>query len=195
MWVVPSDRALVFKLGRESTTPNNRHGPPVKICIVSDSHDRADPLLAALQAARREGAELAIHCGDVIGTQTLRPLLELEMRIHVVHGNNLGDPVSLNRLAAGSQGLLTYHGMDADLSLEGRRVYVTHYPHQARGMACTGDYDLVCCGHSHEAGVARQPNILGGQTWLLNPGTVAGVGAPASWIFGDLKSMRFEVRT
>lgn len=166
----------------------------MKICVVSDSHDRADPLLAALCAARAEGAELAIHCGDIIGTQTLRPLLDLGMALHVVHGNNLGDPLSLARLAARSQGRLTYHGGDADLAIGGRRVYVTHYPHQARGMACTGDFDLVCCGHSHEAGIARQDNIKGGQTWLINPGTVAGVGGPATWILGDLGTMTFEVR-
>jgi predicted phosphodiesterase len=52
-------------------------------------------------------------------------------------------------------------------------------------MACTGDYDLVCCGHSHVAEVRQQPNILGGLTWLVNPGTVAGLGAPtATWIMG-----------
>ena len=166
----------------------------MKICIVSDSHDRADPLFQALQAARSEGAELAIHCGDIIGAHTLRPLLALDMRVHVVHGNNLGDPLALQRLCDMSKGRITYHGGDADLALAGRRVYVTHYPHQARGMACTGDFELVCCGHSHAAGVAQQANINGGRTWLVNPGSVAGIGAPARWIFGDLAAMTFEVR-
>lgn len=166
----------------------------VKICIVSDSHDRADPLLSAVQAAQREGAEVAIHCGDVIGAHTLRPLLALGMAVHVVHGNNLGDQFALANLAAASQGRLTYHGGDATLLLAGRRVFVTHYPHYARGMACTGDYDLVCCGHSHVASVVAQTDIRGGQTWLVNPGTVAGIGAPASWILGDLQALTFEVR-
>jgi putative phosphoesterase len=166
----------------------------VKICIVSDSHDRADPLLHAVSAARREGAEIAIHCGDVIGAHTLRPLLALGMPVHVVHGNNLGDTLAMVRLQAASDGAVTYHGGDAELALAGRRLYVTHYPHQARGMACTGDYDLVCCGHSHAADVVRQHNIRGGHTWLVNPGTVAGVGAPASWILGDLDALTFEIR-
>jgi predicted phosphodiesterase len=61
-------------------------------------------------------------------------------------------------------------------------------------MACTGDYDLVCCGHSHEASIARQIHIGGGEAWLVNAGTVAGVGGEPCWIFGDLEAMRFELR-
>ena len=136
----------------------------------------------------------AIHCGDVIGAHTLRPLLSLGMPIHVVHGNNQGDELAMMRMAQASNGLLAYHGVDAQLTLGGRRVYVTHHPHVARGMACTGDFDLVCCGHSHAAHVTRQDNIRGGQTWLVNPGTVAAVGAPAAWILGDLQTLRFDLR-
>ena len=34
-----------------------------------------------------------------------------------------------------------------------------------------------------------------GKTWLVNPGTVAGLGAPAStWILGDLDSLQFAIR-
>ena len=166
----------------------------MKICIVSDSHDRADPLLSAVQAARSDGAECVIHCGDVIGAHTLRPLLALGLPVHVVHGNNLGDPLAMARLCANSQGRFTYHGGDAELLLGNRRIYVTHYPHHARGLACTGDFDLVCCGHSHQASVVAQANIRGSHTWLVNPGTVAAVGAPGRWILGDLQAMAFEVR-
>jgi predicted phosphodiesterase len=61
-------------------------------------------------------------------------------------------------------------------------------------MACTGDWDLVCCGHSHQAEVRRVPNVKGGETWLVNPGTVAGLAAPRTWALGDLATMRFDVR-
>jgi hypothetical protein len=36
--------------------------------------------------------------------------------------------------------------------------------------------------------------LLGTQSWLVNPGTVAGLSAPATWLLGDLAAMRFEVR-
>jgi putative phosphoesterase len=166
----------------------------VKLCIVSDSHDRAPMLAAAVEEAKAEGAEAVIHCGDVIGAMTLRPLLHLGLPMHVVHGNNLGDAVAMWNLCSSSGGLLTYHGQDADLRFHDRRIFVTHYPHYGRGLACTGDYDIVCCGHSHEAAVVHQPNIKGTRTWLVNPGTVAGLAAPATWILADLAELKFDIR-
>ena len=166
----------------------------MKLCIVSDSHDRADPLAAAVAAAAKAGAQAVIHCGDVIGTQTLRGALNAGLPMHVIHGNNLGDAVSLNRWARESNGQLQYHGPDARLELAGRRIFVVHYPEYGHAMACTGDWDLVCCGHSHEVAVQQIRNVKGGLTWLVNPGTVAGLSAPASWIFADLEAMRFDTR-
>jgi putative phosphoesterase len=165
----------------------------VKICIVSDSHDRADALAQAVRESKAQGAEAVIHCGDVIGTQTLRSALATGLPMHVIHGNNLGDPVSLSRWARDSKGQLHYHGPDARLELGGRRIFVVHYPEYGHAMACTGDWDLVCCGHSHVAGIERVTNVKGGGTWLVNPGTVAGLSAPATWALGDLAAMRFEV--
>ena len=167
----------------------------MKICIVSDSHDRADPLAQAVAQGKARGAEVVIHCGDVIGTQTLRAALALGVPMHVIHGNNLGDPVSLARWARESDGQLSYHGADARLELAGRKVFVVHYPEYGYAMACTGDWDLVCCGHSHNAGVQQVANMKGGKTWLVNPGTVAGLAAPATWMLGDLAAMRFETHS
>jgi len=167
----------------------------VKICIVSDSHDRAEPLALAVREAKAAGATAVIHCGDLIGTQTLRATLAEGLPVHVIHGNNLGDPVSLARWARERPEQLQYHGPDARLELAGRRVFAVHYPEYGYAMACTGDWDLVCCGHSHEAGIQHVPNVKGGRTWLVNPGTVAGLAAPATWALGDLEAMRFDLHT
>jgi putative phosphoesterase len=167
----------------------------VRVCIVSDSHDRADPLAQAVSEAKKLGAQAVIHCGDVIGTQTLRAALGAGLPIHVIHGNNLGDPVSLARWARDSNGQLAYHGADARLELGGRRIFVVHYPEYGYAMACTGEWDLVCCGHSHEAAMQQVANVKGGKSWLVNPGTVAGLAAPATWMLGDLDAMRFELHT
>jgi putative phosphoesterase len=157
----------------------------MKVCIVSDSHDRADALAAAVRKAKELGAGAAIHCGDVIGTQTLRGALDTGLPMHVIHGNNLGDPISLARWSRERPNQLWYHGPDARLELGG-------YPEYGYAMACTGDWDLVCCGHSHVLGVEQVMNVKGGKTWLVNPGTVAGLSAPATWVMGDLAAMQFE---
>jgi predicted phosphodiesterase len=114
--------------------------------------------------------------------------------MHVIHGNNLGDPVSLSRWARESDGQLHYHGSDARLELGGKKIFVVHYAEYGYAMACTGDWDLVCCGHSHVAQVEQVANVKGGKTWLVNPGTIAGLAAPASWVLGDLAAMRFDMR-
>lgn len=167
----------------------------MKICIVSDSHDRADALASAVRAGKAAGATAVIHCGDLIGTQTLRGALEAELPMHVIHGNNWGDPISLSRWSRERPGRLEYYGADARIELAGKRIFVVHYPEYGYAMACTGEWDLVCCGHSHEAGIERVRNVKNSETWLVNPGTVAGLAAPATWILGDLAAMRFELRT
>jgi hypothetical protein len=166
----------------------------VKICIVSDSHDRADALSQAVREAKALGAEAVIHCGDLIGAQTIKPALAHGLPIHLIHGNNVGDTQALHRQSRASGGLLQYHGADARLELGGRRIFVVHYDDYGHAMACTGDWELVCCGHSHRAEAHRVANVKGGETWLVNPGTVAGLAAPATWALGDLAAMRFELR-
>ena len=164
----------------------------MKIGIVSDSHDRADALARAVLEAKAQGAVQVIPCGDLIGTQTVRAALAVGLPMHVIHGTNLGDPISLARLARESGDQLRYHGADARLELGGQRIFVVHYPEYGYAMACTGEWDLVCCGHSHQAGIEQIPNVKSGKTWLVNPGTVAGLAAPATWVLGDLAAMHFE---
>ncbi|MGB5496686.1 MAG: metallophosphoesterase family protein, partial [Sedimenticolaceae bacterium] len=101
----------------------------------------------------------------------------------------------LTQLAHKPGGVVRFHGMDAGIELAGRRIFIVHYPHYARAMAATGDWDLVCCGHSHKAEILEQENCAGGTTHVVNPGTIGGVGqAPATWVLADLDSMTFEPR-
>ncbi len=173
-----------------STQP--RREEDVKIGVVSDSHDHGALLADAVLRARAWGAQAILHCGDVIGPNSLRPALALGLPLHVVHGNNLGDLLSMQRLAHASNGALTYYGGDAAFSLAGRRLFMTHYPHLARGMACTGDFDAVFCGHSHVACI-EQVTGARGNTPLVNPGTVAGLGAERTMVLGDLETLAFEI--
>lgn len=167
----------------------------MKICIVSDSHDRADPLAQAVREAKALGAEAVIHCGDLIGAQTIKPALALGLPVHAIHGNNLGDAQAMHHQSRMSNGRLQYHGPEARLELGGRRLIVVHYDHLGYALACTGEWELVCCGHSHKAEARKVANVKGGETWLVNPGTVAGLAASPTWVLGDLAALRFEVHT
>ncbi|MET0089630.1 MAG: YfcE family phosphodiesterase [Candidatus Thiodiazotropha sp.] len=167
----------------------------MKVCIVSDSHDHISLLDVAVATARDEGAEAVLHCGDVVAPSTLHCLEQYGLPVHVIHGNNSGDLYTLARLAGNADNHIHYHGMDAGIELAGRKIFLVHYPHYARAMAATGDWDLVCCGHSHKLGFEQLQNIRGGMTHLVNPGTIGGVGkAKATYVLADLESMTFEAR-
>jgi uncharacterized protein len=56
------------------------------------------------------------------------------------------------------------------------------------------ELELVCCGHDHRAYVEQVANVAGSSTWLANPGTVAGLYAPATGMLADLDALHFEIR-
>ena len=166
----------------------------MKVCIVSDSHDNRPLLQAAVAEAKALGAEAVLHCGDVVAPSTLNVLKQFELPIHVIHGNNTGDLYMMSRIAAKPGSTVQFYGQDAGIDLAGRRIFLVHYPHYAKALATTGDWDLVCCGHDHKADIAAIDNIKGETTMMVNPGTVGGIAAPATYVMGDLETMEFEIR-
>ena len=166
----------------------------MKICIVSDSHDHREPLAAAVREAKALGAEAILHCGDLVAPSTLHAIVGFELPLHVIHGNNTGDVFHLWKFVQQFPNRVHYHGQDATLSLARRRIFMVHYPHYARAMALTGDFDLVCNGHEHRAVIERIRNIRGTETLRIDPGTVGGVNAPSTYAFGDLETLEFEIR-
>jgi putative phosphoesterase len=165
----------------------------MKVCILSDSHDNRRLLEAAVEHAQALGAEAVLHCGDVVAPSTLSVLKRFALPVHVIHGNNTGDLYMLSRISHRPGSDVHYYGQDAGMDLGGRRIFLVHYPHYARAMATTGDWDLVCCGHDHDAKIEQIAHIKGGHTMLVNPGTVGAVGAPATYVLGNLATMEFEL--
>ncbi|MGV6826342.1 MAG: metallophosphoesterase family protein [bacterium] len=166
----------------------------MKVCILSDSHDHIPLLEAAVTDAKALGAEAVLHCGDLVAPSTLNCLAKLELPVHVIHGNNTGDLHALTRMAHKPGTHVHYHGMDAGIVLGGKRIFLVHYPHYAMAMAATGDWDIVCCGHSHKVQIERIAHVGGGEALLVNPGTIGGVGKEAAtWVLGDLETLEMTV--
>ncbi|HEU5338320.1 MAG TPA: YfcE family phosphodiesterase [Sulfuricaulis sp.] len=166
----------------------------MKICIVSDSHDHREHLAAAVSEAKTLGAQAVIHCGDLVAPSTLHAIIPLGLPVHIVHGNNQGDLYHLNKLAHQPENRVHYYGQDGSFLLGGKKIFLVHYPNYAKAMALTGDYDMVCNGHEHHAVIEPIQNIKGWETLRIDPGTVGGVSAPATYVLGDLAKMEFEVR-
>jgi uncharacterized protein len=165
----------------------------MKICIVSDSHDNRKLLDVAVQDAKSRGAEAVLHCGDVVAPTTLRVLQKHGLPVHVIHGNNTGDLYSTAKLSHDPESVVHFYGQDAGIELAGKKIFMVHYPHYARAMGTTGDWDMVCCGHDHKAEIDSIPTIKNSHTLFINPGTVGGVGAKPTYVFGDLADMKFDI--
>ena len=166
----------------------------MKVCIVSDSHDNRFLLAAAVKEAKELGAESVLHCGDVVAPTTLKILNPIGLPVHVIHGNNTGDMFSLSRLSQNPDSVVQYYGQDAGIELAGKKIFMVHYPHYAKAMATTGDWDIVMCGHDHKASVREIKNVKDSTTLYINPGTVGGVGHAPTYIMADLETMEFEIR-
>lgn len=165
----------------------------MKICIVSDSHDNRSFLETAVREAVAAGATAVLHCGDVVAPGTLEVIKPFGIPVHVIHGNNTGDLNVMNHIASKTANNVNYYGQDAGIELGGKRIFLVHFPDIAETMATTGNWDLVCCGHSHRAETRIIENNAGGKTSLVNPGTVGGIMAPATWVLGDLEIMDFAI--
>jgi len=167
----------------------------MKICVISDTHDRVEYLHAALEDAKARGAEAVLHCGDVVAPYTLKGARQFDLPLHVIHGNNKGDLAVMGQMARDAATLITYHGREADLELGGKRLFMVHFPNYAEALALTGKWDLICCGHNHRCKIESIPHAAGsGATLVVNPGSASGMGRiQPTYALGELESMKFEI--
>ena len=158
--------------------------PIMKIAIISDTHDniwKLDQAMPYLQSA-----DTILHCGDLCSPFMIVRLgkgLSGKL-VHVVFGNNDGDPRLLT-LKALETGNVHIHGQFASLELDGFKVFLNHYPEIARPIAISNQYDLVCYGHNHLAHEELMDN-----TQLLNPGELMGMNGRSSFAFYDTTSRK-----
>jgi putative phosphoesterase len=163
----------------------------MRIAVLSDSHDHIPHLRRAVLGANQEGAELLIHCGDLISPFMLTYLESFNGQAHLIYGNNAGDQHLISSRCASPDSRIQHHGTHGTLVAGGLRIAIEHYPKWARQLACSGDFDLVCCGHNHIFDAERLGNCL-----LLNPGDLLGKDAvPAFALFDtdDFSVRRIEV--
>jgi putative phosphoesterase len=137
----------------------------MRIGVVSDTHGHVANALAAVRMLESLEVEAVLHCGD-IGSHEIPRLLS-KWPAHFVFGNCDSDLEEL-RAAIEKAGLACY-GQFGNLELGGRRIALLH-SHDARlfrSVCTSGDYDLVCFGHTHHAEQRRA-----GKTLILNPGAL-----------------------
>jgi uncharacterized protein len=142
----------------------------MKLGVISDTHGDLRLTRHALELLDTLHVDLTLHCGDV-GVEIL-PLLG-GRKVHLVAGN-MDDPDSLRAAIIGPEH--EFHDQFGHLELDGCRVAFLHghdvtlLHHAIR----SGNWDLVCHGHTHVFSSSRD-----GSTLVLNPGAVARTSYPS----------------
>lgn len=154
------------------------------IAIFSDTHDELPYTKQAIRLAQDGGCALGFHLGDICTLPTLQELERSGMEWKCVWGNN-------DDALRASQNLKTLQNVDTvptdfrEIALEGRQLFLTHYPEIARMAALSARYDAVFHGHTHRA----NQEVLG-HTLLANPGELCGrrYGNPSFAIYDTEKN-------
>lgn len=153
---------------------SNPSGPttlqPMRIAVISDTHDRFPPDLPQ----RIAGADEIWHLGDVCAPETLVEFEQLGVPLRVVMGNCDGHPWPLS----------------LDLTRAGRRFHLVHIPPRTAPKGV----EFVLHGHTH---VPRDETDPLGVRWL-NPGCITrpnrGAVASFAWLtVARGKSARWEL--
>jgi len=137
----------------------------MRIGIVSDSHGHVDLTRPAVRMLESLEVERVLHCGDIGSTEVVEQFAQWPTDF--VFGNcdfNHAD-LSAAIVSAGQ----TCHGAFGALKIADRRVALLHSDDRRRfqEVVHSGEWDLVCYGHTHIAKIEQQ-----GPTLVVNPGAI-----------------------
>ena len=129
----------------------------MKVLIVSDTHRNEDNLIEVLD--KEKNLDLLIHCGDVEGAED-----EIE---HYAGCKTV--------LVAGNNDFFSRLPREAELQVEGMKVWVTHghnyyvnaNPEYIRKEARIRNIDVVLYGHTHRPVIEKTEDLI-----VINPGSL-----------------------
>jgi putative phosphoesterase len=137
----------------------------MRIGVISDTHAHVENTRAAVRMLEALEVEVVLHAGD-IGSAEI-PKMLAAWPAHFVFGNCDFDTDGL-RSSIEQTGQIC-HGRFGDIVLAKRRIALLHSDdaRRFRQVVGSGEYDLVCYGHTH-----RAEQHLEGRTLVLNPGAL-----------------------
>jgi putative phosphoesterase len=152
----------------------------MRLGIVSDTHGHVENARAAVRMLQSLQVDRVLHCGDIGSAEVVA--LFAPWPTDFVFGNCDGSRAEL--AAAIDEHGLTCHREFGALEIEGRRIALLHSHDGVRFRQAlhSGDWDLVCYGHTHVASIDRYGETLAvnpGALYRANPHTLAIVELPA----------------
>ncbi|MEK7159170.1 MAG: YfcE family phosphodiesterase [Patescibacteria group bacterium] len=186
----------------------------MKIAICSDSHDNIVNITTFLSYCRKNKIKIILHCGDWCATSVLRFFREkFKGEIYGVYGNVHADHETMQKFAKDNdiklksdEQLLNLRSVSVHHeSQQSKRVHpaqlrgsndatkivtiITHYPDNAKKLAETGKYQIVFYGHNHKPWMEKI-----NETYMINPGTLAGMFQRASFAVYDTETKKLELK-
>lgn len=137
----------------------------MRLGIVSDSHGHVDLTQVAVRMLESLEVDRVLHCGDIGSAEVVE--LFAPWPTDFVFGNCDYDRERLAQAieAAGQ----ACHGTFGDLEIGGKRIALLHSDdaRKFQEVKQSGEWDLVCYGHTHEAEIHHE-----GATLVVNPGAI-----------------------
>lgn len=142
--------------------------------IISDTHDNFNATREAFDIFAARGVERIVHCGDVCGEANLLALEsddETRIPIDFIFGNMDDERTraALEEYAKDPENEARCFGDSGEIEWRGKRVFWTHghLDGLLEKAVKSGQYDLICCGHTHRFAQERRGDLL-----ILNPGAI-----------------------
>lgn len=159
----------------------------MRIGIVSDSHGHTEFVIPAIRMLQSLEVERVLHCGD-IGSPEVVELFK-PWPTDFVFGNCDSNQGELAQAIAAAG--LTCHELFGEIEIAGKRIALLHSHErvQFREALDSGQWDLVCYGHTHVASIDQH-----GPTLALNPGALYRAN-PHSLAIVDLPELQAEIVT
>lgn len=155
------------------------------IAIISDIHDNLVNLEKFLNYTRQNQIKELICLGDVSNDETIKNLAEgFTGTIHLVIGNmDFFDEIYVKTFAN-----IKYYGEIGELEINTKKIKFTHLPWQAKFLARQKKSNYVFYGHTHQPSEEKIADVT-----LLNPGTLGGMFARATFAIWDEINDKFQL--
>ena len=158
----------------------------MKIAIISDIHDNLENLRKFLSWAAKDKPDGLICCGDITNSESLEVLASgFGGKIYLAKGNiELYEEEELENYKQ-----IEYFGKIGNLKIDGHRVGFCHEPYLIDRILESDDWDIIFYGHTHRPWIEDREGVK-----LVNPGTLGGVFAKATFAVWDTKSGSLELK-
>lgn len=158
----------------------------MKVVIFSDIHDNKTNLLKFIRRLEEEKIDLGLFAGDLISPLMVRMLTDLKFPTKMIWGNNEGEKLGVSRQISNHVDKLIMEGDLWKGELDGKHVFMTHYPDIAELASRSQLFDVVVYGHTH-----KFQHVQEGKTIVINPGEIAGLLGDASFVLWDTSANTF----